>query len=179
VCGRKARAFLTDCCFTLINALLHRVRWTSTSSREDTGAAAEVARVAVRRHQFAVGRPLEFDEATPRIAAIEAVVTADLEHALAFFEVLGEPGRPFVRHVHIKVFASCADQRAARERFDTVRDFLGLTVPVALSVGAEKTSERLPPGWTSSRSTASAAMVYLMHLCGVACYLAAVMSFDE
>jgi hypothetical protein len=120
-----------------------------------TGGAGDVARVAARRQQFAVGRPLEFDEAAPRIAAIEyalgaagaevvnglrvfadrrrleidaieAVVTADLEHPLTFLEVIGEPGRPFVRHVHIKVFASCANQRAVRELFDTVRDKLPL-----------------------------------------------------
>lgn len=120
-----------------------------------TAGAGDGARVAVRRQQFVVGRPLEFDEATPRIAAIEyalgaagaeivnglrvfadrrrldidaleAVVTADLEHALAFLEVIGEAGRPFVRHVHIKVFASCPDHRAARELFDTVRDRLPL-----------------------------------------------------
>jgi hypothetical protein len=120
-----------------------------------TASAGDVARAAVRRQQFAVGRPLEFDEAAPRIAAIEyalgaaggeivnglrvfaerrrlvidaieAVVTADLEHALAYLEVIGEPGQPLIRHVHIKVFASCSDQRAVRELFDTVRDKLPL-----------------------------------------------------
>ena len=120
-----------------------------------TGGAGDVARVAVRRQQFAVGRPIEFDETATRIAAIEyalgaaggeivnglrvfaerrrleidaieAVVSADLEHALAYLEVIGEPGRPLIRHVHIKVFAACADQRAARELFDTVRDKLPL-----------------------------------------------------
>jgi hypothetical protein len=120
-----------------------------------TAGGGDVARVAVRRQQFAVGRPIEFDETTPRIAAleyalgaagaeivnglrvfaerrrldidaIEAVVTADLEHALAYLEVVGEEGRPVIRQVHIKVFASCADQRAARELFETVRGKLPL-----------------------------------------------------
>jgi len=120
-----------------------------------TGGGGDVARVAVRRQQFAVGRPIEFDESAPRIAAveyalgaaggeivnglrvfaerrrleidaIEAVVTADLEHAMAYLEVIGEPGRPLIRRVHIKVFAACADRRAARELFDTVGDKLPL-----------------------------------------------------
>jgi hypothetical protein len=121
-----------------------------------TAGGGDVARVAVRRQQFTVGRPIEFDEAAPRIAAveyalgaagaemvnglrvfasrrrleidaIEAVVTADLEHALAYLEVVGESGRPSIRRVHIKVFASCADPQAARELFDSIRDKLPLT----------------------------------------------------
>ena len=120
-----------------------------------TASAGDVARVAVRRQQFAVGRPIEFDEAAERIAAIEyalgaaggeivnglrvfaerrrleidaieAVVTADLEHALAYLEVIGEPGRPLIRHVHIKVFASCSDQPAVRELFETIGNKLPL-----------------------------------------------------
>ncbi|MFL6280298.1 MAG: hypothetical protein ACJ731_09315 [Vicinamibacterales bacterium] len=120
-----------------------------------TGTGGDVARVAVRRQQFAVGRPIEFDDAAPRIAAleyalgaagaevvnglrmfaerrqieidaIEAVVAANLEHALAYLEVVGEPGRPAIRRVHIKVFASCTDQQGAREVFDTMRGKLPL-----------------------------------------------------
>jgi hypothetical protein len=120
-----------------------------------TGGGGEVARVTVRRQQFAVGRPIEFDEAATRIAAIEyalgaagaeivnglrvfaerrrleidaieAVVTADLEHPLAYLEVIGEEGQAQIRQVHIKVFASCADQQAARGVFDTVRGRLPL-----------------------------------------------------
>jgi hypothetical protein len=120
-----------------------------------TATGGDVARVAVRRQQFAVGRPIEFDDAAPRIAAleyalgaagaevvnglrvfaerrqieidaIEAFVAADLEHALAYLEVVGERGRPLIRRVHIKVFASCTDQRGAREVFDTIRDKLPL-----------------------------------------------------
>ena len=84
-----------------------------------TGGAPDIARVTARRQQFAVGRPMEFDEAAPRIAAleyalgaagaeivnglrvfaerrrldidaIEATVVAYLEHALAYLEVVGE-----------------------------------------------------------------------------------------
>src|SRR4029079_11549185 len=120
-----------------------------------TASAGDVARVAVRRQQFAVGRPIEFDEAAERIAAIEyalgaaggeivnglrvfaerrrleidaieAVVTADLEHALAYLEVIGEPGRPLIRHVHIQVVPSCADEPAVRELSETVRNKLPL-----------------------------------------------------
>ena len=120
-----------------------------------TASGGDIARVAVRRQQFAVGRPIEFDEAAPRIAAleyalgaagaemvnglrvfadrrrldidaIEAVVTGDLEHALAYLEVVGESGRPVIRRVHIKVFVSCADQQAVRELFGSIREKLPL-----------------------------------------------------
>ena len=33
--------------------------------------ADDLARVTARRQQFAVGRPIEFDETAPRIAAVE------------------------------------------------------------------------------------------------------------
>jgi hypothetical protein len=121
-----------------------------------TGGPDDVARVTARRQQFAVGRPMEFDERAPRIAAIEyalgaagaeivnglrvfadrrrleidaieATVTASFEHALAYLEVVGESGPPVIRRIHIKVFASCADDRALRQLFETVRDRLPLT----------------------------------------------------
>jgi hypothetical protein len=133
-----------------------------------TGAGDKVARVAVRRQQFDVGRPIEFDDAAPRIAAleyalgaagaevvnglrvfaerrrididaIEALVAADLEHALVYLEVVGEHGRPLIRRVHIKVFASCTDQRGVREVFDTIRDKLPLTA--MLDVATHLTTE--------------------------------------
>ena len=117
--------------------------------------ADDLARVTARRQQFAVGRPIEFDETAPRIAAVEyalgaagaeivnglrvfaerrrldidameAVVTADIEHALAYLEVVGESHSPTIRRVHIKVFASCADQRATRELFDAIHTKLPL-----------------------------------------------------
>jgi len=95
----------------------------TTCTLRVTATDRDVARVSVRRHQFTVGRPIEFDEASPRIAAleyalgavagevvsglrvfawrrrvdvdqIEAVVTGELEHALAYLEVVGESGRP-------------------------------------------------------------------------------------
>ena len=88
-----------------------------------TASDPELARVAVRRQQFVVGRPIEFDQTSSRVAAleyalgalgaevvnglrvfaarrrieidaVEAVVTADLENPLAYLEVVGETGRP-------------------------------------------------------------------------------------
>ena len=41
-----------------------------------TAADPEVARVSTRRNQFAVGRPLELDETSPRISALEYVIGA-------------------------------------------------------------------------------------------------------
>lgn len=108
-----------------------------------TAGAPDAARVAVRNEQFVVGRPLEFDPASRRIAAleyavgalaaevinglrefawrrrldlehVEALVTADLEHGLAYLEVVGEDGAPRVAGVHIKVFVESADETAVR-----------------------------------------------------------------
>ena len=122
-----------------------------------TGGASDIARVTARRQQFAVGRPMEFDEAAPRIAAleyalgaagaeivnglrvfaerrrleidaIEATVVAYLEHAMAYLEVVGESVPPVIRRIHIKVFASCEDHRALRELFETVHERLPLAV---------------------------------------------------
>jgi hypothetical protein len=122
-----------------------------------TGGAEDLARVTARRQQFAVGRPIEFDDTAARIAAveyaigaagaeivnglrvfakrrrlhidaIEATVVADLEHALAYLEVVGESASPVIRRIHVKVFASCADPRALQELFETIGDKLPLTV---------------------------------------------------
>ena len=121
-----------------------------------TGGVGDTARVSVRRQQFSVGRPIEFDDAAPRVAAIEyalgaagaeivnglrvfaarrrleidaveAVVTAELENALGYLEVIGESGRAGIQSVHIKVFVACGDESAVRELFDTMLDRLPLT----------------------------------------------------
>ena len=84
------------------------------------------ARVSVGRRQFSIGRPVEFDEASPHVAAleyalgavggevvnglrefarrrrlpidaVEALVTGELQDALAYLEVIGETGRPRIR----------------------------------------------------------------------------------
>ena len=41
-----------------------------------TTADPEVARVTIRRHQFEIGRPMELDEASPRISALEYALGA-------------------------------------------------------------------------------------------------------
>jgi hypothetical protein len=121
-----------------------------------TAGDPDLARVAVRRQQFVVGRPIEFDQSVPRIAAleyalgavgaevvnglrvfvsrrrieidaVEAVVTGDLEHSLAYLEVIGATGRSALQRIHIKVFVSCADQQPVRDVFDAMLDRLPLT----------------------------------------------------
>ena len=121
-----------------------------------TAGDPDLARVAVRRQQFVVGRPIEFDQNAPRVAAleyalgavgaeivnglrvfvsrrrieidaVEAVVTADLDNPLAYLEVIGETGRSVLQRIHIKVFVSCADQQPVRDLFDAMLDRLPLT----------------------------------------------------
>lgn len=121
-----------------------------------TGGVRDVARVAVRRQQFAVGRPIEFDESSPRIAAleyalgavgaevvnglrefasrrrlhldaVEAVVSCELEHELVYLDVIGETGHPALRRVHVKLFVACADAVAVRALFSEVLEKLPLT----------------------------------------------------
>ena len=58
---------------------------------------------------------------------VEAVVTAELENALVYLEVIGESGRPAIQNMHIKVFVACGDEPAVRELFNTVLERLPLT----------------------------------------------------
>ncbi len=126
-------------------------RWTLRVTGPDPGTA----RVSVRQRQFDVGRPLEFDEASPRIAAleyalgalagevvgglrelawrhrvaldqIEATIAADLEHALAYLEVAGIEGRPRIARIQIKVFAAAPDEAAIRRLWIDLLDRLPL-----------------------------------------------------
>lgn len=127
-----------------------------TRLRITTAGDPELARVAVRRQQFVVGRPIEFDQAASRVAAleyalgalgaevvnglrvfakrrrieidaVEAVVTADLENPLAYLEVIGEQGRSVLQRVHLKVFVSCAEPQLVRDVFDAMLGRLPLT----------------------------------------------------
>jgi hypothetical protein len=120
-----------------------------------TAPAPDVARVSVGRRQFSIGKPLEFDEASPHIAAIEyalgavggevvnglrafakrrrlliddieAVVSATLENGLTYLEVIGEEGRPRIARIHVKVFAAAPDAGATRTVFDQMLDRLPL-----------------------------------------------------
>ncbi|HTM26666.1 MAG TPA: hypothetical protein VL225_15825 [Vicinamibacterales bacterium] len=126
-----------------------------TLSLRVTAPDPEVAQVSVGRRQFSIGRPLEFDDLSPRVAsieyalgavggevvnglrafarrrrlaidAIEAVVTGELENGLAYLEVIGEDGRPRIARIHIKVFVSCPDAAAVRALFEVTVDRLPL-----------------------------------------------------
>jgi hypothetical protein len=128
-----------------------------------TGPDRNVARVAVRRNQFAIGRPLEFDVTSPRVAAleyalgaaggevvnglrefaarrrldidaIEAIVTGELENELAYLEVIGEHGPPRISAITIKVFVAAADDLATRTMFEHTLDRLPLLCTLRAAV---------------------------------------------
>ena len=111
-----------------------------TISLRVTAPGRTVARVSVGRRQFSIGRPVEFDDVSPHVAAleyalgavggevvnglrefarrrrlsidaIEALVTGELQDGLAYLEVIGEAGRPRIRRIAIKVFVASADDK--------------------------------------------------------------------
>jgi hypothetical protein len=119
----------------------------SISTIRLTSIARDHARAAVRRQQFSIGAPLEFDETSPRVAALEyalgavggevlngfrafasrrrlaidaleAVVTGELENPLAYLEVIGEPREPRIGAIRIKLFVDASDEGALRTMFD-------------------------------------------------------------
>lgn len=127
----------------------------TTISLRVTAPDPEVARVSAGRRQFAIGRPVEFDETSPRVAAIEfalgavggeivnglrvfaarrrlaidaieALVTGELENGLTYLEVIGEQGQPRIAHVHVKVFVASGDAAATGALFDQLLDRLPL-----------------------------------------------------
>jgi uncharacterized OsmC-like protein len=109
-----------------------------------TTAEPDVARVSMRRHQFTVGKPIDFDTESGHISAleyvlgalaaeivnglrvfakrrrieidhVEAVVDGEVENALTYLEVIGESGRPGISGVSIKVYvASPHDEAVVR-----------------------------------------------------------------
>jgi hypothetical protein len=109
-----------------------------------TATEREAARVSVRRHQFSVGHPIDFDERAPAVTAleyalgavgaeivgglrafarrrrieldqVEAVVNGEIENPLVYLEVVGETGRPRIAGVHVKVYvASSEDEHTLR-----------------------------------------------------------------
>jgi hypothetical protein len=118
-------------------------------------AAGPALRVSAGRRQYSIGRPVEFDEASPHVPAldyalgavggeivnglrefarrrrieidaIEALVTAELEHALTYLEVVGETAPPRIARVAVKVFASAPDEAAVRALFTEMLDRLPL-----------------------------------------------------
>lgn len=126
-----------------------------TISLRVTAPGPAIARVSVGRRHFSIGRPVEFDDASPHVAAleyvlgavggevvnglrefarrrrltidaVEAVATGELQDALAYLEVIGETGRPRIRRIAIKVFVASADHQATRALFDEMIDRLPL-----------------------------------------------------
>jgi hypothetical protein len=118
-----------------------------TISLRVTVPGPRIARVSVGRRNFSIGRPVEFDDASPHVAAleyalgavggevvngmrefarrrrvaidaIEALVTGELENGLAYLEVIGENGRPRIRRIAMKVFVASVDDKTTRALFD-------------------------------------------------------------
>jgi hypothetical protein len=104
-----------------------------------TASSRRAARVSTRQHQFAVGRPIEFDPQGATVSAleyflgaigaeivgglqlfagrrrlrvdeIEALVTAEVEDPLVYLEVVGETGQPRIARILVKVFVSSAEK---------------------------------------------------------------------
>src|SRR3954447_15702201 len=126
-----------------------------TISLRVTAPGPAIARVSAGRRHFSIGRPVEFDDASPHGAAleyalgaaggevvnglrefarrrrlardaVEALVTGELQDGLAYLEVIGEAGRPRIRRIGIKVFVASADDTATRALFDEMLDRLPL-----------------------------------------------------
>jgi len=126
-----------------------------TMSLRVTAPGSADARVSIGRRHFSIGRPVEFDDASPNVAAleyalgaaggeivnglrefarrrrlaidaIEALVSAELEHALTYLEVVGETQPPRLSRIHVKVFVSTADGAAMRTLFAEILDRLPL-----------------------------------------------------
>src|SRR5947209_19909518 len=101
-----------------------------TVSLRVTAPERAIARVSAGRRNFSIGRPVEFDDASPHVAAVEyalgavggeivngmrefarrrrlaidaveALVTGELENGLAYLEVIGEIGPPRIRPIAI------------------------------------------------------------------------------
>jgi hypothetical protein len=127
----------------------------TTISLRVTAPGPAAARVSVGRRQFSIGRPIEFDDASPHVAAIEyalgavggevvnglrefarrrrlaidgveALVTGELQDGLVYLEVIGESGRPRIRRIAIRVFVTSMDERATRAMFDEMIERLPL-----------------------------------------------------
>ena len=126
-----------------------------TISLRVTAPGPADSRVSVGRRQFSIGRPIEFDDASPRVAAleyalgavggevvnglrefarrrrlpidaVEALVTGELQDGLAYLEVIGETGRPRIRRIAVKVFVASVDDTATRALFDQTIERLPL-----------------------------------------------------
>jgi hypothetical protein len=136
-------------------------RWTLRITATD----ADAAHVVMRRHRFAVGRPVDFDADYPHVTAleyalgalggeivnglrifakrrrieiheIEAVVNGELENPLTYLEVVGEPGHPGLSRVSVRVYvASPHDEETLRGLWDEARERLPLVRSFGEAVG--------------------------------------------
>lgn len=131
-----------------------------------TAPEREVARVTARGQQFDVGRPLELDEASPRLAAleyglgalaaevvnglrvfaarrrleidaVEALLTGELQHGLAYLEVVGEPAPTTIARIRLQVFVASPDEAAVRDLWTTLLDRLPLASTLRRAVPIE------------------------------------------
>jgi hypothetical protein len=131
-----------------------------------TSAGPDAAHVSVRRQQFAVGRPMEFDGASPRIAAmeyalgavgaevvnglqlfasrrrididhVEAVVSAEVAGEGVYLEVVGEEGQPRIARMHVKVFAASPDESGLRRLWPELLDRLPLVCTMRSAVSID------------------------------------------
>jgi hypothetical protein len=128
-----------------------------------TAPDPNLARVSIGHRQFSIGRPLEFDDTSPHVAAIEyalgavggeivnglrafadrrrlpidaveAVVSAELESGLTYLEVIGEQGQPRIARIHVKVFVAGPDASATRALFEQMLDRLPLVCTLRAAV---------------------------------------------
>jgi hypothetical protein len=126
-----------------------------TISLRVTAPGGAAARVSAGRRQFSIGRPVEFDDASPHVAAlefalgavggeivnglrefarrrrieidaVEALVSGELEHALTYLEVVGEARPPRIASITVKAFASGPDHYAIRTLFADMLERLPL-----------------------------------------------------
>lgn len=138
-----------------MNAITMSLRVTAT-----TGADA---RVSAGRRQFSIGRPVEFDDASARVSAleyalgavggeivnglrefarrrrididaIEALVSGDLDHALTYLEVVGETTPPRLVRIAVKVYVAAEDADAIRALFLELLDRLPLACTLRAAV---------------------------------------------
>ena len=135
-----------------------------TMSLRVTATARASAHVWSGRRHFSIGRPVEFDDASPHVSAleyalgavggeivnglrefahrrrieidaIEALVSGDLNHALTYLEVVGETRPPRLGRIVVKLFVSASDETAIRALFPELLDRLPLTCTLRSAVG--------------------------------------------
>jgi hypothetical protein len=131
-----------------------------------TAPDRDIARVTARRQQFAVGRPLELDETSPRTSAleyalgalaaevvnglrvfaarrrveldaVEALVTGELRNGLAWLEVVGEPTPPTIARIRLQVFVATPDETGVRDLWKDLLDRLPLACTLRVAVPFE------------------------------------------